>query len=127
MGAVESPIAESVHWFVGEDRTLLYDVTSDGTAAQTMTGWALTWELLDKRASAGGTVLLTKTTGAGTITIGNGAGTDDRATVTIADVDTESGTLPNGPGTYFTVLRRTDAGSEVTLAFGDAVIQRASI
>lgn len=121
MGAVESPVTEAQHWFIGEDRSLRYDVTSDGTTPQTMTGWALTWELLDRR---GGTVLITKTTVSG-ITIGTGSGTDDRATVAVSDTDTEA--LTGGAGTYHTVLRRTDAGSEVVLAFGDAVLQKASI
>lgn len=122
MGAVESAIAESQHWFIGEDRTFVYAVTDSAGAAQNMTGWSLTWELLDRR---GGTVVLTKSTSGSGITLGNGAGTNDYATVTIADTDTEA--LTGGPGTYHTVLRRTDAGSEVVLAFGDAVLQEASI
>lgn len=129
MGAVEARIAESEHWFIGEDRTLVFDVTSDGTTPQTMTGWALTWEMLERR--GGNSVLISKTTGAAQITISNGAGTNDRATVAITDVDTEGDGTDNDPpldpGTYFYVLRRTDAGSESVLAFGDAVLQEASL
>lgn len=128
MGAVEAKIQESEHWFIGEDRSIVIDVTSDGTTPQTMTGWALTWELLTQR---GGTVLITKATGGSGITIGNGSGTNDRATVVVTDVDTEGdGTAndpPLDPGTYFHVLRRTDSGSESVLAFGDAVLQEASL
>lgn len=116
MGAKEAPIRESEHLFIGEDRTIRIDVVqSDDTTPQAMTGWSLTWELLNRR---GGTVLITKTP-----SIGNGSATDDRATITITDTDTEA----IDPGTYFHVLRRTDAGGEAVLAFGDAVIQEASI
>ena len=115
MGAAESAIAKSEHWFKGEDRTINIDVDqADGTTPQDMSGWALTWELKD---SATGLARITKTTAAG-ITITNGDGTNDRAQVTIADVDTE----PLVPGTYYHQLRRTDAGSEVVLSFGDAVL-----
>lgn len=70
-----------------EDRPIQIDVNqSDGTTPQTMTGWALTWELLDRE---NGTVLVTKTTGAGDITIGNGDGTNDRASFTLTDADIE--------------------------------------
>ena len=125
MGAKEARIAESHHWMIGEDRTIRIDVLqSDDVTPQAMTGWALTWELLDKR---GGTVLLSKTTAAGGITIGNGDATDDRATIPVADTDLEAVASLAVPGTFFHVLRRTDAGSEAVLAFGDAVIQEASV
>jgi hypothetical protein len=126
MAGVESAIAESAHFFIGEDRPLLYYVTSDGSTAQTMTGWALTWELLDRR---GGTVLLTKTVGSG-IALSNGNGTNDLATVTIEDTDLEANvgvSAQIGHGVFFSVLRRTDAGTERVLAFGDVHIQEASI
>jgi hypothetical protein len=130
MGATESAITESQHLFVGEDRSLVFDVTSDGTTPQTMTGWSLTWELLTRR---GGTILITKSTGGSGITIGNGSGTNDRATVVVSDTDTEGIATTLGvdidqvAGTYFHVLRRTDSGSESVLAFGDVVLQQASI
>lgn len=122
MGAAEAHVAESEHFFIGEDRSLVIDVTSDGTTPQTMTGWALTWELMDRK---GGTALITKATGGSGITIGNGSGTNDRATVVITDADTEA--ITQGAGTYYHVLRRTDSGSETVLAFGDFYLQRASI
>lgn len=119
MGAIESPIRESEHWYIGEDRTLRYPVTeSDGSTAQTMTGWSLTWELLDRR---GGTAVISKATGSG-IVIGDHNGTDDRAVVTILAADSED----LEPGTYWYVLRRTNSGNAAVLAFGDAVLQRAS-
>ena len=123
--AIQAPITAADQLWIGEDKTLRIDVKqTDGTTAQTMTGWALTWELLDR---SGGEVLLTKTTGAGEIAIGNGDGTDDRASVTIDDVDTEEASLPDGPGNYYHALRRTDAGSEALLSYGGVLLQRASI
>jgi hypothetical protein len=114
--AVEFNITQSDNWFVGEDKTFLVDVVqSDGSTPQAMTGWALTHEIMDR---AGGTVQLSHTVGDG-ITIGNGDGTNDRATVTITDAEGE--TL--GAGTYYHRLRRTDAGSEQMLSFGSAVLK----
>lgn len=124
-GGVRANITADDHVVIGEDRTINIDVNqSDGTTAQTMTGWALTWELLDRPK---GTVLVSKTTGAGTITIGNGDGTDDRAAITLADGDTESGTISTGAGNYWHVLRRTDAGNEAVIAYGRFVLQQGSI
>lgn len=120
-GGKRSDIDQSARIFVGEDRSPYWDVTqSDDTTAQTMTGWALTFEVLDKRA---GTVQLTKTTGAGEITIGNGSGTDDRATVTLTDADTEA----LGAGKFYYQLRRTDAANETQIAYGDLIILAATV
>ena len=114
--ATRFDIDASDGWFIGEDKTIEIDVVqSDGSTAQTMTGWALTWEL--KRSQFHSTVLISKTTASG-ISIGNGDGTDDRASITVADTDTED----LEPGTYYHQLRRSDAGSEVILSRGDAVI-----
>ncbi len=81
-GGVRADVGSDQHVFIGEDRTIHIDVNqSDGTTAQTMTGWALTWELLDRQ---GGTVLVqARPRGGGTITIGDGDDTDDRAAVAI--------------------------------------------
>lgn len=120
-GGLRTDIDASARIFVGEDRSPHWDVKqSDDATAQTMTGWALTFEVLDKR---GGTVQLTKTTGAGEITIGNGDGTDDRATVTLSDADTEA----LGDGKFYYQLRRTDAGNESQIAYGDLIILPATV
>ena len=119
--AAEFNIAASDNWFIGEDKTINVDVDqSDGSTPQTMTGWALTWELKD---SATGVVRVTKTTSGGGVTISNGGGTDDRASVAVLDTDTEA----LAPGTFFHQLRRTDAGNEVVLAFGNAVLKDSGV
>ena len=116
MGAREANITTAEAWFKGEDRTIHIDVDqADGTTPQNMTGWALTWELLS---SNSGPALLTKTTAAAGISITNGDGTNDRAAVTINDTDTE----PLAGGVYYYRLRRTDAGNEVVLTYGSAVL-----
>ena len=118
MGAAESSIAESVHFARGETKTPYYDVTSDGTTPQAMTGWALSWTLYETK---GGAVIFAKTTGAAEIAIGNGAGTDDRATVSLSATDT--GTTITKAGTYYAELWRTDVGALQLLSFGDVVIR----
>lgn len=123
--AIHAPITSADEWFIGEDKTIDIDVNqTDGTTAQNMTGWALTWELLDQ---AGGTVLLTKTTALGEIAIGDGDATGDRASVTIDAADTAVASLPDGPGDYYHALRRTESGSGALLAYGGAALGQASI
>ena len=120
MGAIQADITLEERLFIGEDRTINIDVNeADGHTPQTMTGFALTWELKD---SITGTVRVTKTVGSG-ITIGNGDGTDDRAAIALADTDTEGLTA----GTLFHHLRRTDAGSELVLAFGNVILTNSGI
>ena len=110
MGAVETDIAKSEHWFAGEDRSLEYLVNDSAGADLDMGAFALTWELKDSLDSDA--ALITKTVGSG-ITVANGTGTNDKATVAVDDVDTEG-----LDGSYFHILRRTDAGSESVLSFG---------
>ena len=110
--SLEQNITADDHYFAGEDKTLVFDIVDVNGAAQTMTGWALEWVV--RRSASSTTATLTKTTGAGTVALSNGSGTDDRATVTITDDDT----LNLVTGTYVYALRRTDAGSEQVLAFG---------
>ena len=106
--------------FRGEDKSLAMYIVNESGDPQTMTGWALSWTL--RRAASASATVLTKTTGAGSITIGNGDGTDDRAIVTILDTDTEA----LSAGTYEHALRRTDAGYEQVLAYGIFVLQDAA-
>lgn len=113
---IESPITERHRLVIGDDKTVRIDVTDENGAAKNMTGWALTWEIKSSRTSS--TALVTKTTSDG-ISIGNGAGTGDRATITIADTDLED-TLSEG--TYWHQLRRTDAGNEELLSYGSVKI-----
>ena len=114
--SIEQPITSTDNFFLGEDKTITFDVTTAaGVSPQTMPGWALTWEL---KASAGGTVHITKTA-----SLSSKFGTNDRATGTITDGNTEA----IAAGAYFHVLRRTDAGSEQILAFGDVTLRESGL
>lgn len=113
-------ITASDHFIKGEDKTLVFDVVDSTGAAQAMTGWALEWVL--RRSAAATTAILTKNTSGGTISISNGDGTDDRATVTITDDDT----VDLVAGQYEYALRRTDAGFEQVLAFGTLELLQAA-
>jgi hypothetical protein len=110
-----SPITAADHWFIGEDRTFRFTVFDETGAVQNISGWTLEWVLRER--PWGAQALITKTTGAG-ITITNAAG--GVCEMTLADDDTIN--LP--PGTYFYTFRRTNAGSETVLAFGDAILQQ---
>ncbi len=114
--AIRFNIEFSDEFFIGEDRSVVIDVKqSDESTPQTLTGWALAYEI---KASPGEAALISKTTGGGEIAFSNGSGTNDRATITIDDDDTEA----LEPGKYYHQLRRTDAGSEQLLSFGDVVL-----
>jgi hypothetical protein len=153
MGAVESKIAESQHWFVGEDRAFVYYV-QDGSVAQAtvekvirgegttaedaavaaaavnVSTWALEWNMRTDRAP-NGTEVIVKATGGDGITTANGFGTGDKITVVVDDTDTDDSDdqspTPLEAATYFVTLKRTDEGSQAVLAFGDAVLQRADV
>ena len=99
----------------GADQLREVDVVTvdGGSTPQTMTGWQLAFVV-----RLGEVLMLSKTTGAG-ITIGDGAGTGDRASIDIEDTDTEAWT----PGQlYRWALWRSDTGDETPLAFGKLAI-----
>ena len=111
----DSPIKQSDNWFIGEDRTLRFSVADSAGLAQNISGWTLEWVLRER--PWGTQALVTKTTSAG-ITITNAAG--GVCEVAVADDDT----INLAPGAYFHTLRRTNAGAETVLAFGDAILQQ---
>lgn len=117
MGARHSPIGKSFNWFVGEDRAFPFAIKDAAGAALPITGFAFEFVV---RTSPGATAAtLTKTTGAGEITITDGP--NGLLEVAILDADT----LMLAPGSYHYTLRRTDDGSEQVAAFGEAVLQQA--
>lgn len=118
--SIEANITSADHVFAGEDKQFRFTVVDSAGNPQTMTGWALEWVL--RRSAAASTAVLTKTTGAGSIAITSGAGTDDRATVTVSDDDT----LNLVTGGYEYALRRSDSGAEQVLAFGTFELLKAA-
>ena len=104
------------NWFKGERKQAVFDIVDEAEAAQTMTGWTLSFGMY--RAGATGNAITPKTTASG-IAISNGDGTDDRATVTVDAADTASLLA----GTYYYELERTDSGAEQKLAFGTIILR----
>lgn len=105
----------------------LVTTTPGGSTPQNMTGWALKFVVRamkngrpDQTATG---LVMSATTGAGTISIGNGNGTGDKATVTIADTDIT--TWPPGRS-YSGALWRTDDGSDTPLWAGPVVLLEAA-
>jgi hypothetical protein len=105
--------------FVGAQIVLQFRVedSADPPAAQVMTGWALEFKVsVDPETTTA--ALISKTTGSG-ITIGNGTGTNDQASVSLQPADTwSSSTFVVDPGDYWYSLRRTDSGFETPLIWG---------
>lgn len=115
MGGLEAQILESEHLIIGEDRPVTVNVKqSDGSTAQTMTGWTLQWKLMSGRA---GTALITKTP-----TVQDGVGTDDQASFTISASDWS---LITKSQSLFHTLSRIDTGNVQVLAFGGVVVHAA--
>ncbi len=111
--SIRSDVTKDDSWISGEDQSLYWDVVqSDGTTPQPMTGWTLRWRLFTKK---NGTVLITKVP-----SIGNGDGTDDRATISVVAADYSPSVLIEK--NYYYVLDRTDSSSVQGLAEGLAYI-----
>jgi hypothetical protein len=102
------------------DQTIRIDVVTEtgGSTPQTMTGWALAFVI---RRSSDDALVCSKTTGAG-ITIGNGSGTDDRATVVLGDTDVTH----HAGRDYYGALWRTDDGNDTPLWAGHVTILAAA-
>lgn len=108
-----------VELFIATDTVLRINV-DDGAATpapQNMGGWTLAFVLRER--SVPGTdspAIVTKTSPSGGISIGNGSGTNDRATITIADTDLPTTLIPGRA--YHATLWRTDDGSDTPLWYG---------
>jgi hypothetical protein len=101
----------------------LVTTTPGGSTPQTMTGWAFKFvirRLVNGRPDQTATGLVFSTT---TVTLSNGNGTNDKATVTITDADITS--WPPGRN-YRGTLWRTDDGSDTPLWDGPVVLLEAA-
>lgn len=97
----------------------------DLTVAIEITGFALSFMLKKSLSDADAAAKLTKTTAGGGIAIAGtfnatAASNLQRATVTIADTDTDA----LAPGLHYWELKRTDAGLETRMAYGKVVLVR---
>lgn len=105
--------------WMAADQTPYWNVTTTegGATPQAMTGWSLQFVIRRRSDSA---LVVSKTTASG-IAIGNGNGTDDRATVTIGETDITGWT----PGReYEGALWRTD--TDVPLWAGTVWLRKAA-
>ena len=110
--ATETNIATGVV-FVGEDHTLRFTVTNSGSTAVDITGWAVEFIMSPLDTTAVASATLNYTTSGGEIALTTP--TSGVLDVAIADSDTAAITAQR----YRYSLRRTDAGLETVLAYGD--------
>lgn len=105
--------------WMASDATPYWDVTTTegGSNPQTMTGWSLAFVIRRRGDNA---LVVSKTTASG-IAIGNGDGTDDRATVTIGETDITGWTEGRN---YKGTLWRTD--TDVVLWSGTVWLREAA-
>lgn len=102
----------NVQFFTGEDKILSFTIyQSDGSTAQNITGWSLSWMVKADKTDEDDEALVTKS-GAG-VTITNGAA--GQCSVTVEDSDIAA--LVGGTR-YYHELKRTDAGLETVLSYG---------
>lgn len=104
------------------------DGNTDGTVAKDITGWEITFDVRKQDKSS--TVLLTKSVGSGITISGvfNSTASSNlqRAVLVLADTDLTIAQFSSDGGTFRYSLKRTDAGAETILAFGDFVVERAT-
>lgn len=111
MPGLYSPVRADEVFFAGEGRPITYLVKqADGVTPQNMTGWSLEWVLYTHQ---GGPEVYSIQTA--DIPKSNGAGTNDKATIT----PTYAGTKDLATGTYWAALSRVDGAAPVMLAFGE--------
>ena len=111
-----SPITLDDRWFKAEKKSIQIDIVDADDNSVDVSGYALRWVL---EAPPSATDVLSKVFPGDDISVGNGAGTNDRVTVTINAADT-SGLAAE---TYHHALWRTDTDDEQLLAEGDAVLR----
>ena len=113
-------------YFLGTDFAYVFHIQNAAeTASIDIAGWALSFMLKNRQTDADLSALLTKTTAAGTVSISGAfnatpATNTQRATVTIADTDTDA----LATGVKHWELKRTDAGLEAILAYGSVELRR---
>ena len=129
--AIEDDITSADMLFVGDDRNLEFEIfDSDGVAGGTMvnvSAYALRFDIR-KGVEDSDPPVITKTTGGSGITVTGvynavRATNTQRVVVSIADTDTEN----MRAGDYEYTLKRTDAGSETTLAFGTVTLRKGTV
>jgi len=108
--------------FVDEDKTITVEVLNTSDVPVDLAGWTI---VLDVRSTdTSGTALLTKTAAVTGAYNATRATNTQRAVFTIADTDQPATTFTRTSPAYRYSIKRTDAGSETVLAYGDWSPQR---
>ena len=116
-----SRITESDNWFQGEVKDLRFDIVDSGEVPIDVSSYTLRWVLEEEHDADGDLILKTSAIGS-EITVGDGAATNDRVTVSILGADTAN----LEPRVYRQSLWRVDVGAPQLLAQGSAMLQRAA-
>lgn len=118
--AKQADILTTDYLFLGEDKTLAFDIVDGNGNELDVSTFQMEWVL--RRNVNDDHIKISKTTTGGDISVTTGQSLQSRVLVSLIDDDT-SGFLP---GTYQHVLRRTDGGVEAVLSFGRAILQKAA-
>ena len=110
---MNAPIDQADSYFRGEDQRIAFTIRNNAGGLVNVTGWALRWQLYDRR---GGSVLITKTT-SDDVSVTDGPGGAVLVTVDAAD------TAGMQSGALWYELWRTDSGSAQVLAYGAVRLQ----
>jgi hypothetical protein len=117
--------ATNLRLFIGTDFSYSFAIlSSDEVTAEDVSTWAISWMLKTDSNVADASASLTKTTSSGITITGTfntvPATNTQRVVVAIDDTDTTSLIA----GGYVWELKRTDAGSETVLAYGNLTLIR---
>lgn len=117
--SIKDDITIDDNLYAGEDKTLAFTIyQADGTTAQNITGWTLSYRWKRSLDDPDADAVLTKTTSSGITLVTPASG---QCTVAIADTDTDA--VAAGP--YYHELKRTDDGSETVLTTGSVYLRQA--
>lgn len=119
--ASEQPVSAAAGYFTGEDKRILFTIyQADETTPQDISGWVLSWMVKRRKTDADDDAIITKTTSGGGIALTTPV--SGVCTVTLTDTDIES---IRGEYLYFHELKRTDAGFETVLSYGQFMLNQA--
>lgn len=113
--AKNSPITFSHGWFVSDDNAAEWTVKDSAGVAVDISGWTFEWVL--KHSEEDPDAVLSYTNSDSELGFKTD-GTDGIIRLDIPDTDTDQ----KDPGTYFYSLRRTNSGSEKTVAYGSVAL-----
>lgn len=109
-------VYKQINFATGAKRTHRINVVDSAGSPQSMSGWSLSY-VWRAGPSAVDRLLFSKATGGSGITVGNGSGTNDRATVTIDRTD-----VVGIRGRVWWSLSRTDGTDDDVLAAGTLMV-----